>query len=251
LTPGRRLAGLVAGLFVLPLVACRADVQVRVTLTTAGRGTVAASLVLDHQAVATVGDRVDVSDLRREGWSVVGPVPSPNGSVTITVAHGFGGGAEAAALLARLGAPLHLSVSHHHGALSSWVGLHGVVDLRGGINDLGSSTAALPGGVAAALAAVARAGGTVPAFSAEVIAALPGRPSGVVGGGRLNGNTVTWAVPLGSESAIGVTSARTDTGAQRWLEAAAACLVALVVVVVTQAVLAARRSGAEAVTPTA
>ena len=130
------------------------------------------------------------------------------------------------------------------------MGLHGVVDLRGGLDALAGSTPALPGGVAAALAALARSGGTVPTFAVSVVGAFPGTPSHVVGGGRVEGTTVTWHTALGQASVLSATSTHTDTAARRWLLAAAACVIALIVVVVVQAVVVARRrTEADDVTP--
>jgi hypothetical protein len=232
------------GLFAVPLLACRADVRVQVALTPAGSGSVAASLVLDRQAVVVAGGSVDVGDLRRDGWTVAGPTGAPDGSETVTVSHAFANADQAAALLGRLGPAFRLTVTHHHAAASSSVGLSGSVDLRGGIDTLagapGSPGAA--GGLAGALAAVARAGGTVPTVSAAVVARMPSRPKRVLGGGTVAGDTVTWTVPVGTSAAIGATSVRTDTTARRWLEAAAALVVALVVVVAVQAVVAGRRT---------
>jgi hypothetical protein len=250
LTVRPRLIGLVAGLLILPLAACRAQVQVRVTLTATGSGTVAATLTLDRQAVAAVGDRVDLSDLRAEGWQVEGPAAAPDGSETLTVFHPFANPAEARALLARLGGPLRLTVTHTRGVTSSSVGLRGVVDLRGGLDALAGSIPALPAGVAAGLASVARAGGTVPTFAVAVVGAFPGTPSRVVGGGRVAGTTVTWSTPLGQTSVLSATSTRTDAAARGWLVASAFCVIALVVVVVIQlGVAARRRRGAADVTP--
>jgi hypothetical protein len=245
-----RLIGLIAGLLVLPLAACRAQVEVRVTLTANGSGTVVATLTLDRQAVAAVGDRIDVADLRAAGWRVAGPAPAPDGSETFTVFHPFANPAEARSLLARLGGPLRLTVTHARHIASSSVGLHGVVDLRGGVDALAGSTPALPGGAAAALAAVARSGGTVPAFSVSVVGAFPGTPSRVVGGGRVEGTTVTWNTPFGQATVLSATSTRTNAAARRWLVAAAACVIALLVVLAVQAGVAARRrAGGGAVTP--
>ncbi len=224
--------------------------QVRVTLTDGGAGTVAASLVLDAQAVAAVGDRVEVQDLRQQGWSVVGPVASPDGSETLTVAHPFANPGQAATLIARLGRPLRIDATSHRHLTSSSVGLHGVVDLRGGIDALAGSTPALPAGVGAAIAAVARAGGTVPTIDVQVVAAFPAPPTGVVGGGRVAATTVTWDVPLGTEAAIGATSTRTDATARHWLEAAGACLIGLLGVLAFEAAYGSRRRATpEAVTP--
>jgi hypothetical protein len=231
----------VVGLWALALAACRADARVNVTLTPSGSGTVAATLVLDRQAVAVVGERVDLSDLRQEGWTVTGPVRAPDGSASITVAHPFRGPAEGTALLARLGEPVHLAVTASRGALSSSVGLHGTVDLRGGVDALAGQVPGLPGGAAAALAAVARSGGTVPALSLHVVATLPGTPSGVVGDGKVDGTTVTWEAPLGAQTLLGAKSTHSDAAARRWLAAAVVLAVAFVVVVVLEALRGARR----------
>jgi hypothetical protein len=137
-----------------------------------------------------------------------------------------------------------LSVAHHHATASSSVGLGGVVDLRGGIDTLagGPGSPAAAAGLAGALSAVARAGGTVPTVSAALVARMPSHPTGVLGGGTVAGDTVTWTVPIGTSTAIGATSVRTDATARRWLEAAAALVVALLVVVAVQAVVARRRT---------
>jgi len=241
LTARRRLTGLIIALLVIPLAACRAQLQVHVTLTSSGSGTVAVTVVLDRQAVTTVGDRIDVADLRAQGWQVAGPAAAPDGSETLTVFHPFANPAEAQALLAHLGGPLRLAVTHTRHLASSSVGLHGVVDLRRGVDALAGSTPALPAGMAAALAALARSGGTVPTLAISVVGAFPGPPTRVVGGGRVEGTTVTWNTPLGQTSILSAASTRTDVTARRWLEAAAACVIALVVVVAIQATVTARR----------
>ena len=235
-----------AALAALALTACRADAHINVTLAPSGGGTVAATLVLDRQAVAVVGDKVTVTDLRQEGWAVTGPVTQADGSESITVSHPFGNAAQGSALLADLGQPVQLSVVQSRGSLSSTVGVRGAVDLRGGADALAGQAPDLPGGVAGALAAIGRSGGTVPSFSVQVVASLPGKPRGIVGAGRVSGTTVRWDAPLGSRTLLGATSKRADAGARRWLLAAAALAAAFVAVVVVEALLAARRHGTHA-----
>jgi hypothetical protein len=223
------------------LAACRADATIHVTLTTSGTGTVAATLVLDRQAVAIVGDRVDVTDLRQEGWTVTGPVHAADGSESITVSHPFGSVNEGTALLARLGQPVQLTVTGTRGSLSSTVGVEGSVDLRGGVDALAGQVAGLPGGAAAALAAVARSGGTVPQFSLRVVATLPGKPAAVVGGGSVSGTTVSWDTPIGADTVLGARATHSDSTASWWLIAAGSLAVVFVIVVALESLLAARR----------
>ncbi len=223
------------------LAACRADATIHVTVTTSGSGTVAAAIVLDRQAVAVVGDHVDLSDLRQEGWAVSGPARAADGSETVSVSHAFQSVNEGTALLARLGQPVQLAVTGSRGSLSSTVGVAGSVDLRGGVDALAGQVPGLPGGAAAALAAVARSGGTVPAFSLKVVATLPGRPAAVVGGGSVSGTTVSWDAPIGADTLLGARVTHRDSTAGRWLVAAGALAAVFVIVVALESWLAARR----------
>jgi hypothetical protein len=237
----RRGLALTVVLCALALAACRADASIHVTITSSGAGMVAATLVLDRQAVAVVGDKVDLTDLRQQGWTVAGPAPAADGSESITVAHAFQGVDQGTALLARLGQPVHLTVTGTRGSLSSTVGIDGSVDLRGGVDALAGQVPGLPGGAAAALAAVAHAGGTVPAFSLRVIATLPGKPAAVVGGGTVEGTTVSWDAPLGAETLLGAKTTRTDTTARSWLIAAGSLAAVFVIAVAAESWLVARR----------
>jgi hypothetical protein len=213
-----------------------------VTLSPSGSGTVAVTLVLDRQAVAVVGDHVGVSDLRAQGWSVTGPARAQGGSEALTVAHPFRDPGEATALLSRLGEPWHLTVTRGQGTFHSSVGVHGSVDLRGGIDALAGAIAGLPAGSAAALAAVARSGGTVPAFSVQLVVSLPGPPSHVAGPARLSGTTATWDLPIGQDVVVAVSSRRADAAAERWLAAAGVLALAFVAVIAVESVLVRRRA---------
>jgi hypothetical protein len=210
-------------------------------MTSSGTGSVAVTLVLDRQSVAVVGDKVDLSDLAQEGWSVTGPVRAPDGSESVTVSHPFRTPAEGTALLARLGQPVHLTVTASRGALSSTVGLGGSVDLRGGVDAIAGQVAVLPGGASAALHALARSGGTVPVFSLQVTAMFPGKPTAVVGHATVDGATVTWDTPVGARTVLGAKTTRRDAAARRWLAAAVVLAAAFIIVVGVEAFLAVRR----------
>ncbi len=188
-----------------------------------------------------MGNRIEVSDLQQQGWTVSGPTPAADGSESMTISHAFRSAAEGTALLARLGQPVQLSVTAGRGALSSTVGLHGAIDLRGGVDALAGQLPDLPGGTAAALAALARSGGTVPGVSLRVVATLPGKPGGLTGAGTVSGTTVSWDAPMGARTVLGASSRRNDPVAKRWLITAGALAVAFVVVVAAEALLAGRR----------
>ena len=106
---------------------------------------------------------------------------------------------------------------------------------------VGGQLAALPGGAAAALRALARSGGTVPAFSVQVSAALPGRPTAVVGAGSVRGTTVSWDTPMGARTVLGARTTHHDAAARRWLVAAVVLALAFATVVGVEAFLAVRR----------
>lgn len=94
---------------VLALSACRLDVTVDVAMDTDGTGVVTVRAVADAELVAQVPDLV--GDLRLEdaianGWTVDGPVEAADGSLTITLEHGFSSAEELANVLNSIGPPL-------------------------------------------------------------------------------------------------------------------------------------------------
>jgi hypothetical protein len=245
---------LITAVWALWLVGCQADVRISVTANQAGVGQLAVSLVLDAQAAARIGDvgqALQLGDLERAGWQVSGPRTGAGGSVTTTISHAFGTPAQASSLLEELSAagpggprPVRLSVRRGRGLTSSSVLVGGDVDLRGGVDAFADDGLRQALGVTSLQAAIDRLrqdGDTVPTVSAEVVAALPGRPVDVTPGGRVAGDTVTWTIPLGGEQAIGASAVVTSEAARRWLAVAAVCLVALVLVAAWGAAAALRR----------
>ena len=217
-------------LFALLVVAgCQARTSVAVTMTSNGSGMVAVSLVLDGAAAQRIGDvrsALRVADLERTGWTV-SVAPSPDGAVTATIHQAFANPAQANALLGQLG-PVHLTVRHHHGLISSGSTVSGDVDLRS--VDVYSDPAmarALGGTLSSVVQQLQASGGTLPDLRTVILLHLPGHPAHVGGGGSVSGDTVTWTVPLGQQVAVAASSSTGDTVALLYFGIALAGVAAL------------------------
>ncbi|GAC1318518.1 MAG: hypothetical protein NVSMB16_14720 [Acidimicrobiales bacterium] len=240
----RRMAAIAA--LAVPLCACQATVRVGVATKVNGSGDLSVALILDKQAAGFVGDPAAViktADLEKAGWMVDKPTggDKSSGATVASLHHPFRTVAEANGLLASLAGtgqgtkvPFHLTLTHASGALKSGVGVNGEVDTSGGVDAFADDKLRAALGaptLAALLDAVHRQGATVPVFTAQVATVLPGRPDHVVAGGRVEGDTVVWNVPLGATQSIGASSTVRDAVAFEWLLGAAAFLAAFVVVV--------------------
>ena len=233
----RRLAALAA--LAVPLCACQATVRVGVATKVDGSGDVSVSLVLDKQAAGLVGDAATViktADLEKAGWVA----DKTSGDTAVSLHHPFRTVTEANGLLAGLAGtgpgtkvPFHLTLRHSSGTLKSAVSVIGEVDTTGGVDAFADDKLRAALGaptLAALLDAVHKQGATVPAFTAQVATRLPGRPVHVVAGGRVEGDTVVWNVPLGATQSVGASSMVRDSVALEWLLGAGAFLAAFVVV---------------------
>jgi hypothetical protein len=229
----RGLRACIVGLCLLPLLGCRATVDVAISVAPAGSGTVAVTLELDRDATQRIGDlrsALRISDLERVGWVMSGPATGSDGSTSVTITHPFATAAEGTALLASLGAPVRLSVSHRPGVTSSSVSVDGTVDLRAGADafaDDGVRAALGVASLASVLAGVARQGGEVPTLDARIEIRLPGRPHAVRGRGTITGDTVAWDIPLGSAEDVGAQSHSPQAGATLSIVATGAAIFAL------------------------
>ncbi|GAC1597175.1 MAG: hypothetical protein NVS3B21_21530 [Acidimicrobiales bacterium] len=234
----RRIAAIAA--LAVPLCACQATVRVGVTTKVNGSGELSVALILDKQAAGLVGDPstvIKTADLEKSGW-----VPDKAaGASVVSFRHPFRTVSEANGLLAGLAGaapggrvPLHITLTHTSGTLKSDVVVTGEVDTSGGVDAFADDKLRAALGaptLAALLDAVHKQGATVPAFTAQVATALPGRPEHVVAGGRVEGDTVVWNVPLGATQSIGASSTVRDAVAFEWLLGAGAFLAAFIVVV--------------------
>ncbi|MHB8466631.1 MAG: hypothetical protein ACYDH6_07580 [Acidimicrobiales bacterium] len=216
----------------VPLAACEATARVTVSTTSAGRGVIAVSLILDREAAARVGDvgaGLRVDDLRRAGWVVDPLVTAPDGSVTATVHHAFAG-----TFRTSLG-PIGLDVHRHRGLVSSGEQVTGTVDLRDGLDAFSDPSLARALGTSSLAGFVQRlqaSGGSVPDLHTQLVLQLPGHPTHVAPGGAVANHTVTWDIPLGQQMAIGASAHATDRVALLAFAVALSALVALAIVVV-------------------
>ncbi|GAC1533777.1 MAG: hypothetical protein NVS3B12_13620 [Acidimicrobiales bacterium] len=240
----RRFAALAA--LAVPLCACQATVRVGIATKVNGSGDLSVALILDKQAAGFVGDPAAViktADLEKSGWVAdrTNGGDKPDGAIVASLHHPFRTVAEANGLLAGLAGnapgtkdPFHLILRHASGTLESGVSVTGEVDTSGGLDAFADDKLRVALGaptLAALLDAVHKGGATVPAFTAQVATRLPGPPAHVVAGGRVEGDTVVWNVPLGATQSIGASSKVRDAVAFEWLLGAGAFLAAFVVVV--------------------
>lgn len=239
----RRLAAALAAV-TLPLGACQATVRVGVAPKANGSGDLTVSLLVDRQAAAMLGDlstAIPTGDLEKAGWTVDKPVATPGGGAMETAHHPFRTVAEANGLLAGItggGAKVTfpIALSHRSAILASHVAMTGAVDLSGGVDAFADAKLRQALGAASLSAALEQAkqtGAAVPQVSAELVATLPGRPSHVAGG-KVNGDTVTWVVPLGQRVAVGASAKVTDSFAEKWLLVAGGFVVAFLLVLAVQ-----------------
>ena len=119
--------------------ACRADVAVVVDAREDGGGTVSATVALDREATAEVGDAtaVRVEDLRAAGWSVAAPAAGADGGSVLTAAKAFATPSEADRALDELSGPEGpfgaLSLRQARTVLATRTVLEGALDLSAGV----------------------------------------------------------------------------------------------------------------------
>jgi hypothetical protein len=228
----RRLGAALAALALLLTTGCQATVRVVVTATSAGRGEITVSALLDPAAAARLGPLAtapDVADLERDGWVSLPASTAPDGAVTVAVEHPFSSPAEATSLLRTLGPAFALSVTRHTGLVHSTVRVGGTVDVRDGVDAASDPALHQAVGVpslASALATLKASGGQAPGFTVQVVENLPARPARVAGGGLVTGLAVTWTVPLGQRVSLAASARSLRARTLGWLAAAAVCLVA-------------------------
>ncbi len=250
---------LATALAVTALAACRADVDVAITAGRDGQGTITVRLSADADLVGRApglaGD-LRTDDLIAAGWSVDGPVGTPDGGLTVTVTHPFSGAEQANALLAQLGGDsgpfpgLHLEQSIARTRIVTSLSGRMLITSTDAFSD--AALSGLLGGPPYA-AVLAGEGISLPAsLAVSVRATFPGEVTQadgtVTSTGRDGSSTVQWAADLtgaaGAEPGqpLTVRAVLDDGGARHaarlrdaapWALAAWAALFALVVVPVT------------------
>lgn len=233
---------------VVGLGGCRAELSVEVEAGTAGDGRVQATVSLDREAAAQVGDlagQLRVDDLEAAGWQVAGPEEVAGGGVRLRATKAFSSPAGADRALDELtgpdGAFGSLRLARSGGPLRARTTLSGRVDLSAGIGAFGDER--LQGQLGNATlgldpAELARELGQPldRVLAVELAARLPGSTRSDAPSSR--GGLEVWPVPLGTSVRVSATSTAWDPARAVAAALAVACGLALVAVI---AVRAARR----------
>lgn len=142
---------LCGAVLVFVLAGCQATLRIGVDTRANGSGTVTVTVLLDHDAAVTIPDlaqELRTSDLAKDGWKVVGPLPAQSQGVQVVVSKPFRNPAEAITVLNELsgGAPGNgagpfrgFRLVQRHGLLSSTTTFEGLVDLTCGLRCFGDS----------------------------------------------------------------------------------------------------------------
>jgi hypothetical protein len=140
------------GVLVLTTTGCRLDVHTWVLMNDDGSGTITVSATADAELVAAapgLADDLRLDDFRAAGWTVIGPDPSDDGGLSLSLKHPFTSPDEATALLATLSGPngpfhgLTLTREVDGSKVTSQVS--GTMQLVGGIDALSDETIAAYG----------------------------------------------------------------------------------------------------------
>ncbi|HET6914914.1 MAG TPA: hypothetical protein VFH56_02375 [Acidimicrobiales bacterium] len=210
------------------LAGCRVDTRVSVVESTGGGGTVAVAVTFDAAAVDALGGQTELAkqlryaDLQSQGWTVSGPTLLRDGGASVSVSHGFSGGAQLSELMAALAGdsashPFRLRLSHSGGFWTDRTALTGAVDLRCGLNCFGDpglrTSLGNPLGVSPQPLEGAAGESATRVFSFELALRVPGHVDSSTGNPAVaRDGTLTWSAPLGSEVLVGAASQSVDWG---------------------------------------
>ena len=225
----RGLGLLLAALAATVLLAgCRVDTRVSVVEGTGGAGTVAVAVTFDAAAVDALGGQTELAkqlryaDLQSEGWTVSGPTLLRGGGASVTVSHGFSGGAQLSEVMSALAGdpashPFRLRLSHSGGFWTDRTAVTGAVDLRCGLDCFGDpglrASLGNPLGVSPQPLEGAAGESATKVFSFELALRVPGHVDSFTGNPAVaRDGTLTWSPPLGSEAVVGAVSQSVNWG---------------------------------------
>lgn len=240
--PRTAVRALVAGVAVVALGACRADLSVEMASSARGDGQVRATVTLDEEAAAQVPDlaqQLRVDDLEAAGWVVDGPSPAAGGGVTLRVSRRFSspaGAARAIEDLSGAGGPFSsLRLTREQGMWKTRTALVGTVDLGAGLGAFGDAALAERLGapnLGLDPAAVERELGTplAEALRVEFVGRLPGTTTSNAPSSR--GDAGVWPVALGAAVAVSASSQTWNVMRLGFAGVALAALLGLLVVLV-------------------
>lgn len=219
------LVVLAVAVVTLGLSACSANVTIAVDARANGTGVVVVSVVLDRQAVATVGglSQLQTADLTAAGWQVAPPAASPNGSETLTASHAFTALDQVGPIVDQIGGsgpvatrPFQFALIRTHSFWKTTTRFEGKVDLTCGVSCFGDSRlTALTGSstgidptTAAHQAGVTAAG----VFHFNVNLQLPGAISSTNGASTRPGSA-SWQPALGDDEQLVAVMRTTNSSA--------------------------------------
>lgn len=211
------------------LAGCRVDTRVSVVERGGGSGSLAVTVTLDRAAVQALGGQsalarqLSYADLESAGWAVAGPHAAAGGGESVTVSHGFSGGAQLSRLMSDVAGsapgpkPFRMSVSSGGGFFTNRNTIRGALDLRCGLQCFGDPglQAALGGSLGVSPQPLEQAAGetAAQAFRFSLALRLPGRPGSVTGSPSVaRDGTLTWSAPLGQSTLVGAVSESVDWG---------------------------------------
>jgi hypothetical protein len=231
------------GLFVVRFVAiaaillsaCRVDTTIEITAHAGGTGTITVTATADGDVVRQapgLADDLRFDDAKAAGWTVTPPAAISGGGLRVKLAHDFASPEEATALLQSIngsGGPLHgaklARVLDDRGTTMSLAGSLRIDGLSAFADpDVLAAIGATPYADEIAAASIS----PTQAVAVTVKATMPGKIN--TASGTVDGNTVSWVVPLDGSQLDLATTAFDDHGtAKVWGLAASIALVALVV----------------------
>lgn len=229
-----RLAAVMLSVMAM-LSACRVDTVVDIAMAEDGSGEVAVAVTVDAAVVAAAPELTTdlvVDDLVATGWTVEGPVATPDGGATITVRRGFTTPAEATSWLATLNGPdgplSVVALDRLPGDRSITYSLSGVGQVERALASFADAELLALAGVTPYADALAEAGlGVDDALSVTVRAELPGVIDAT--SGVLDGDRIVWQVPTDG-TAVELTATST-VSLERGLLWRAASVIALVLLI--------------------
>ncbi len=206
----------------LVLASCRVDVAVDVAFEPDGTGTVTVALTADAAVVTEVpslAGELAFDDVTAAGWTVDGPVSTPDGGLTVTLSNDFVSDVEATNLLNSLGPPFgDMTVTRNTNGEDTTTTITGLLGLPNGFaafsdEELQSVVGSVP------FADRLQAAGATPAssMSAVIRVDLPGSvDDDITNGTRLDDDRYEWTVPLdGSIEELRAVSVQSP-GEDRW-----------------------------------
>lgn len=133
-------AATVAAAMAAILSACQVTVRTGVNANRDGSGTVAVTVLLDHeaaQAVPNLAEQLQTSDLVKAGWRIDGPKPGPGNGVMVSATKAFANPNQARQVMAEVSGangPFHdVRLTRHHSFFTTKTAFQGRIDLTCGL----------------------------------------------------------------------------------------------------------------------